>query len=59
MYPKFVRVVTYDKNGIWIFTRLKSSMKESLQVIFGKSDGKELQTAARREVREETGLELL
>ena len=33
-------------------------MKESFQVVFGKSDGKESQTAARREAREETGLEL-
>jgi len=33
-------------------------MKKSLQVVFGKSNGKELQTAVRREAREETGLEL-
>jgi len=33
-------------------------MKESLQVVFDKSDSKESQTAARREVREETSLEL-
>ncbi len=33
-------------------------MKKSLQVVFGKSDGEESQMAARREVREETGLEL-
>ena len=39
MYPKFVRVVTYDKDGIWMFTRLKSPMKGSLQVVFGKSNG--------------------
>ncbi len=34
-------------------------MKGSLQVVFGKSDSEESQTAARREAREETGLELL
>ncbi len=33
-------------------------MKRSLQVVFGKSDGEESQMAARREAREETGLEL-
>ncbi len=33
-------------------------MLESLQVVFGKSDGEESQMAARREVREETGLKL-
>ena len=33
-------------------------MKGSLQVVFGKSDGEESQTAARREAREETGLKL-
>src|SRR6266498_2292855 len=51
MYPKFVRVVTYDKDGIWLFIRLKSPMKGSLQVVFSKSDGEESQTAARKEVR--------
>ena len=58
MYPKFVRVVIYDKDGIWMFTRLKSPMKGSLQVVFSKSDGKESQTATRRETRKETGFEL-
>ena len=38
MYPKFVKVVTYDEDGIWMFTRLKNSMKGSLQVVFDKSD---------------------
>jgi len=33
-------------------------MKGSLQVVFGKSDSEESQIAARRKVREETGLEL-
>ena len=33
-------------------------MKGSLQVVFEKSDGEESQTAARREAKEETGLEL-
>jgi len=33
-------------------------MKGSLQVVFSKSDGEESQTVARREAREETGLEL-
>src|SRR6266498_2505253 len=41
MYSKFVRVVTYDEDGIWMSTRLKSLMKGSLQVVFGKSNGKE------------------
>ncbi len=57
-YPKYVGVVTYDEDGIWMSTRLKSLMKGSLQVVFGKSDSEESQTAARREAREETGLEL-
>ncbi len=57
-YPKYVGVVTYDEDGIWMFTRLKSPMRGSLQVVFGKNDGEESQTAARREAREETGLEL-
>ena len=51
-------VVTYDEDGIWIFTRLKNPMKGNLQVVFSKSDGKESQTAARWEAREETGLKL-
>ncbi len=58
MYPKFVGVVTYDEDSIWMFTRLKSPMKGSLQVVFGKSDSEKSQTAVRREVREETDLEL-
>ncbi len=58
MYPKFVGVVTYDEDGIWISIRLKSPMKGSLQVVFGKSDGEELQTAARWKAREETDLKL-
>ena len=58
MYLKFVGVVTYDEDSIWISIRLKNLMKKSLQVVFGKSNGKELQTAVRREAREETGLEL-
>ncbi len=41
MYPKFVRVVTYDEDGIWMSTRLKSLMKGSLQVVFEKSDSEE------------------
>ena len=53
-----MRVVTYDEDGIWMSTRLKSPMKGSLQVVFGKSDSEESQTAARQEAREETGLEL-
>src|SRR6266542_3839342 len=58
IYLKFVGVVTYDEDGIWIFTRLKNPMKGNLQVVFSKSDGKESQTAARWEAREETGLKL-
>ncbi len=58
MYLKFVRVVTYDENGIWMFTRLKNPIKGSFQIVFSKSDGKESQTAVRREVREETSFEL-
>ncbi len=41
MYLKFVGVVTYNEDGIWMFTRLKNLMKGSLQVVFGKSDGEE------------------
>ena len=58
MYPKFVEVVTYDEDNIWMFIKLKSLMRGSLQVVFSKSNGKESQTAARREAREETDLEL-
>ncbi len=54
-----MRVVTYDENGIWMFTRLKNPMKRSLQVVFGKSDGEKSQIAARWKAKEETGLELL
>ncbi len=54
-----MEIVTYDEDGIWMSTRLKNLMKGSLQVVFGKSDGKESQTAIRKEVREEIGLELL
>ncbi len=50
-YPKYVGVVTYDEDGIWMSTRLKNPMKGSLQVVFEKSDGEESQTAARREAR--------
>jgi len=53
-----MKVVIYDEDGIWMFTRLKSPMKGSLQIVFSKSDSEESQTAARRETREETGLEL-
>src|SRR6266542_3827092 len=59
MYPKFVKVVTYDEDDIWMSMRLKSPMKGSLQVVFSKSDSEESQTAVRRKAREETGLELL
>ena len=58
MYFKFVRVIIYDEDGIWMSTRLKSLMKESLQVVFSKSDGEESRTAARWEAREKTNLEL-
>src|SRR6266498_1355982 len=57
-YPKFVGVVTYNEDSIWMSTRLKNLMKESFQVVFSKSDGEESQTAVRKEAREETGLEL-
>ncbi len=57
-YSKYVGVVTYDEDDIWMSTRLKSPMKGSLQVVFEKSDGEKSQIAARREAREETGLEL-
>jgi len=40
-YPKFVGVVTYNEDSIWMSTRLKNSMKGSLQVIFSKSDSEE------------------
>src|SRR6266542_6463923 len=35
-YPKYVGIVTYDEDDIWMSTRLKSPMKGSLQVVFGK-----------------------
>ena len=41
MYLKFVGVVTYDEDSIWMSTRLKNLMKGSPQVVFGKSDSKE------------------
>ena len=53
-----MEVVTYNEDGIWMSIRLKSPMKGSLQVVFGKSDGEESQMATRWETREETGLEL-
>ncbi len=58
MYTKFVGVVTYDEDGIKMFTKLKNPIKGSLQVVFSKSNSEESQTAARREAREETSLEL-
>ena len=58
MYSKFVGVVKYDKDSIWIFTRLKNPIKESFQVVISKSDGEELQSATRQETKEETGFEL-
>ena len=59
MYLKFVGVVEYDEDGIWIFTRLRSPIKGSLQVIFGKSDGEESQVVARREAKEKLVLNYL
>jgi len=53
-----VGVVEYDEDDIWMSTRLKNPMKESLQVVFSKSDRKESWFAARQKVREETGFEL-
>ncbi len=50
MYPKFIGVVKYDKDSIWIFIRLKSLIKESFQVVFSKSDSKKSQFAARQKV---------
>ncbi len=58
MYSKFIGVVEYNKNDIWMSIRFKSLMKESLQVIFGKSDGKESWFATRWEAKEETSLKL-
>jgi len=58
LYFKFVRVVTYNEDDIWMSTRLKSPIKGSLQVVFSKSNGEESQTAAHKEARKETGLEL-
>ena len=50
MYLKFVGVVEYDKDSIWISTRLKNPIKGSLQVVFGKSDDEESWFATRWEV---------
>ena len=30
IYLKFIRVIEYDEDGIWMFTRLKSLMKGNL-----------------------------
>ncbi len=46
MYSKFVGVVIYNEDSIWMFTRLKSPMKGNLQVVFSKSDSEESQMAA-------------
>ena len=56
MYFKFIGVVEYDEDGIWISIRLKNLMKGSFQVIFEKSDGEESQTTVRKEIGEKTGL---
>ncbi len=58
MYPKFVGVIIYNEDGIWMSIRLKNPIKGSLQVVFSKSDGEESQVIIRKEVREETSLEL-
>jgi len=47
MYFKFIGVVEYDEDGIWIFTRLKSLMKGSFQVVFGKSNDEKSQVAVK------------
>ncbi len=41
MYSEFIRVVKYDENVIWIFTKLKNPIKGNLQIVFGKSDREE------------------
>ncbi len=58
MYPKFIEVVKYNENGIWIFIRLKSLIKGSLQVVFDKNDGEKSQFAIWKEVRKEISLKL-
>ena len=54
--PKFIEIILYTKKGNWMLTRLKASMKGSLQVVFEKADKQESIVAARREVNKETGL---
>ncbi len=58
IYFKFIEVVEYDEDGIWIFTRLKNLIKGSLQIVFSKSNNEESQYIIRWEVREETSLKL-
>ncbi len=58
MYSKFVKVVEYDEDDIWMFTRLKNLMKKNLQVVFDKSNSKESWFIAQQEAKEKTGLEL-
>ena len=53
---KFVRVVLYNKKGIWLSIRLNKLMKGSLQIVFGKADEQKSITAVKREVKEETDL---
>ncbi len=48
--PKYVKVVLYNKKGIWMSVRLNKLMKGSLQVVFRKVDRQEFIVVAKREV---------
>ncbi len=58
MYLKFIEVVEYNEDDIWMSIRLKNLMKGSLQVVFGKNDSEKSRCATRQEAREEADLEL-
>jgi len=56
---KFVRIALYIKKEIWMSVRLNKLMKESLQAVFEKADGRESIIAAKKEVKKEIGLAII
>ncbi len=56
--PKFIGVILYTKKEIWISIQLKVSIKESLQVVFGKADEQESIIAVKKEVDKEIRLKV-
>ena len=57
--PKFVLVVLYNKEGIYMSIRSKEPMKGMLQMPYGKVEpGKSSQEAVIRETKKKTGLEI-